>query len=361
MKHIYRKLICLAFLAACCAFSGKIEAQTHTYNIDAGIHAIRNSVIPGFSYEYDDYLQYAPAGVMLGLKVCGYRGATGWWPMLVGDAFSVAATTIVVNGLKYSVRRLRPDGSRHNSFPSGHTATAFMTATMLHKEYGWRSPWFSIGAYTCAAVTGVSRIMNNRHWMSDVVAGAAIGIGSVHLGYWLSSLIFKDRTNTPEFRQQEFSYNSKEKHYTAELFFGQRFILGAEGRKEMGVIPTSGSIAGISADIPIVPGLGITARGSVSSMSYSSGITSPMYSTLAGGFWNFSIVRRLELQVRAMAGCAWFERHSGIDLATGIGLSLITDDNFKIKAFADFESVSLSQQKPWLNSFIIGFGTAWFL
>ena len=86
-----------------------------------------------------------------------------------------------------------------------------------------------------------------------------------------------------------------------------------------------------------------------------------MYSTLAGGFWNFSIVRRLELQVRAMAGCAWFERHSGIDLATGIGLSLITDDNFKIKAFADFESVSLSQQKPWLNSFIIGFGTAWFL
>ena len=106
--------------------------------------------------------------------------------MFVSDVFSVGAMAVTVNGLKYTIKRMRPDGSRRNSFPSGHTATAFMTATMLHKEYGWRSPWFSIGGYTAAAVTGVSRLLNNRHWMTDIAAGAAIGIGSVHLGYFIT-------------------------------------------------------------------------------------------------------------------------------------------------------------------------------
>ena len=156
-------------------------------NFDTDIHAIRNSCIPGFHYSYDDYLQYGPAGVMLALKASGYESRSSWGRMLTSDALSVAVMSAAVNGVKYSVGRLRPDGSRHNSFPSGHTATAFMTATMLHKEYGWKSPWFSIGGYTAAAVTGVSRLMNNRHWMTDVMAGAAIGIGSVHLGYTLAT------------------------------------------------------------------------------------------------------------------------------------------------------------------------------
>ena len=67
-----------------------------------------------------------------------------------------------------------------------------MSATMLYKEYGWRSPWFSIGGYTIAAATGVSRILNNKHWMTDIAAGAAVGIGAVHLGYYLTDLIFKE-------------------------------------------------------------------------------------------------------------------------------------------------------------------------
>lgn len=70
----------------------------------------------------------------------------------------------------------RPDGSNNKSFPSGHTATAFMAATMLHKEYGGRSPWYSIAGYSMATVTGVSRMLNNKHWLSDVLVGAGIGI-----------------------------------------------------------------------------------------------------------------------------------------------------------------------------------------
>ena len=339
-------------------------------SFDTDIHAIRTSCIPGFHYSYDDYLQYAPAGVMLALKASGYESRSSWGRMLTSDALSVAVMSAAVNGVKYSVGRLRPDGSRHNSFPSGHTATAFMTATMLHKEYGWRSPWFSIGGYTAAAVTGVSRLMNNRHWMTDVMAGAAIGIGSVHLGYFLGDLIFKEKGLSSSYVEPMFFYEPDVRHYVAELLFGRRFIIGAEGLKDMGTLPVRGGLAGVSSDIALAPGIGLTARLSASSMTYSSGAVTPLYSTLAGGFWNFHFARRFEFQTRVMAGYAWMnEGHdgshvglndSGIDLAAGVGLSIITDSNFKLKAFADFESISFGSTRPWVNTLVLGWSSAWF-
>lgn len=345
------------------------HAQTR-YSFDTDIYAIRNSIIPGFHYTYDDWLQYSPAALMVGLKAAGYESRSSWGRMLASDAVSAGIMAIAVNGVKYSVGRLRPDGSRHNSFPSGHTATAFMTATMLHMEYGWRSPWFSIGGYSAAALTGVSRIMNNRHWMTDVMAGAAIGIGSVHLGYYLTDLIFKEKGINDGYVKPEFHYDSDEKHYTAELIFGRRYIIGAEGLKDMGSLPIRGGLAGISADIPLKPGMGLTARASASSMTYADGDIAPTYSTLAGGFWNFHFARTLEFQTHVMAGYAWMARPdlagtssthgSGIDLAAGISLGLITGSNFKFKAFADFESINLSPTHPWLNTAILGWSSAWF-
>lgn len=56
--------------------------------------------------------------------------------MLVSDAFSATLLAAAVNGIKYTAKVPRPDGSSRNSFPSGHTAVAFMGATILHKEYG---------------------------------------------------------------------------------------------------------------------------------------------------------------------------------------------------------------------------------
>ena len=57
-------------------------------------------------------------------------------------------------------------GSNRHSFPSGHTATAFMTATMLNKEYGHKSPWIGVGAYGMATATGLMRMANNKHWLN---------------------------------------------------------------------------------------------------------------------------------------------------------------------------------------------------
>ena len=99
-----------------------------------------------------------------------------------------------VNGIKYTAKEMRPDGSTANSWPSGHTATAFVGATLLHKEYGLtRSPWWSVAGYGVATATGVMRVLNNRHWISDVMSGAGIGILSGELGYALCDLLFKGK------------------------------------------------------------------------------------------------------------------------------------------------------------------------
>lgn len=181
---------------------------------DQGFRHMRNNYVPTFRWHYDDYLQYGPAALMLGLKVGGVKGRSSWGRMLVSDAFSIALMAGVVNSLKYTCRMPRPDGSNNKSFPSGHTATAFMTATMLHKEYGARSPWYSIAGYSMATATGVSRMLNNKHWLSDVMVGAGIGILAVELGYLFADLIFKDKGLT-EF-DREFLYD----RYSCPSFLG---------------------------------------------------------------------------------------------------------------------------------------------
>ena len=85
----------------------------------------------------------------------------------------------------------RPDGSSRNSFPSGHTATAFMGAEFLRKEYWDVSPWIGVAGYAVAAGTGFFRMYNNRHWLTDVLTGAGIGILSTQAAYWLYPTITK--------------------------------------------------------------------------------------------------------------------------------------------------------------------------
>lgn len=147
-----------------------------------------------FHNEIDNYTQYVPLALTIGLKIAGVESRSDWPRFWASAAASAAIMAGLVNGIKYTASEMRPDGSTRNSWPSGHTATAFLAATILHKEYGLtRSPWYSVGAYTLATATGVMRVLNNRHWVSDVLSGAGIGILSVELGYGLMDLLFKNR------------------------------------------------------------------------------------------------------------------------------------------------------------------------
>ena len=147
-----------------------------------------------FHSEIDNYTQFSGIALTVGLKLAGVEGRSSWPRLFASSLASYGVMAGFVNGIKYTASELRPDGSTRNSWPSGHTATAFVGATILHKEYGLtRSPWYSIAGYTVATATGVMRVLNNRHWISDVLSGAGIGILSTELAYGICDLLFKHR------------------------------------------------------------------------------------------------------------------------------------------------------------------------
>lgn len=148
----------------------------------------------------DDFTQLAPTAAMYALRLCGVHGRHGYGGMTVQAGTSAALMGVTVLVLKNATRVERPDGSARNSFPSGHTAMAFMGAELLRREYWEVSPWIGVAGYAVAAGTGFFRMYNNRHWLTDVLAGAGIGILSVQAAYWLypaiNRTLFKKRADS---------------------------------------------------------------------------------------------------------------------------------------------------------------------
>jgi len=130
----------------------------------------------------DDYSQYVPLAAGLGLGLVGVESKHCFTDRLLVSATSAVAVGVMVRGLKMVVDEERPDGSNFDSFPSGHTATAFVGAEIVRTEYGLG---YGIAAYTIAAGTGFLRVYNGRHHVVDVLAGAGIGVLGARIGYWL--------------------------------------------------------------------------------------------------------------------------------------------------------------------------------
>ncbi len=150
---------------------------------NAEIKEERNEKYPQFRIHADDYLQYAPIATVYGLNLLGIKGKNNFRDRTAILLKAELIMMAMVTPTKMLTHELRPDGSAHTSFPSGHTAQAFVAATFMSREYGAISPWYSIGAYSVAASVGVLRVMNNRHYASDVLVGAAVGILSTNLAY----------------------------------------------------------------------------------------------------------------------------------------------------------------------------------
>ncbi|MEO5893661.1 MAG: phosphatase PAP2 family protein [Ferruginibacter sp.] len=145
----------------------------------------------------DNYLQFTPAVAVYSLNMAGIKGAHN----LVDRSAIYLLSNIIVNssvsGIKKYSHQARPDGSGYSSFPSGHTAEAFASAEFLRQEYKNVSVWYGIAGYAVAATTGYLRMYNNKHWMSDVIAGAGVGIASTKIAYWLypkiKHVLFKEK------------------------------------------------------------------------------------------------------------------------------------------------------------------------
>ncbi|MEO6583552.1 MAG: phosphatase PAP2 family protein [Ferruginibacter sp.] len=143
----------------------------------------RNEHFPKFGTRLDQYLQFSPIAIAYGLDGLGYKSKTALKNrtavLLKGELFMTSA----VFGLKRLTHQLRPDNSGDNSFPSGHTAQAFAAATFLSEEYQSKFKWMPYLAYGIATSVGVLRMANNKHYISDVLLGAGLGILSMKVSY----------------------------------------------------------------------------------------------------------------------------------------------------------------------------------
>lgn len=343
--------------------------------LDDGLYAFRTAALPDYHFPADDYVQYSPAAAMLLLKACGVEGRSNWGSLMVSAAMSTVLEAVFVNSLKYSIGRLRPDESANNSFPSGHTASAFMTATLLQKEYGWKYPWIGFGGYAIACGTGFSRILNNKHWQSDVIGGMIVGVAAGELGYWLSDLIFKGKGHTPGFidgpgwRERiaesdgaslysRLPYELEAWFSTAAWFmpYGSSFEdlgTGETVPKELEGKRSAFSMAGIGASIPFAKHLGACVRIGVGGREYNyadrwqTRSYSAFFEGMAGIYADWNFYSLAFVRPHAYIGAGFGKGYAfGTSPATvscrpqcaaGVDLGLQITDNYALKFIADYE------------------------
>jgi len=131
------------------------------------------------AYPYDK-IEAVGDGAMVLVAV-----AAGGIPLLLDDregllqlVKSASLDLAATMALKYTVHERRPDDSDYHSFPSAHSSVAFTSAEYLRKRYGWE---YGIPAYGLASFVAYSRVEADKHYVHDVLAGAAIGIASSYL------------------------------------------------------------------------------------------------------------------------------------------------------------------------------------
>lgn len=148
----------------------------------------------------DNYLIFSPYAEFAALLLLNIRNRDDFLNTTILILKAQIMMSAVVFPLKYLAHEERPysyekglsgvplnerknDKQAFLSMPSGHTAEAFMAATIVYREYRYRSPWYGIGAYALATSVGIYRMINDQHWQSDVFVGAGIGMLSANMAY----------------------------------------------------------------------------------------------------------------------------------------------------------------------------------
>ena len=162
------------------------------YDIQEGLNGrIDNNL------KIDNVSQFIPSLSVYGLNAIGIKGKNNFKDrtIILGTASLIMGSTATT--MKKLTTIERPDSSNKLSFPSGSTAIAFMGAEFLYQEYKEVSIWYGISGYLVATGTGFLRLHNNKHWFTDVVTGAGIGILSTKIAYWIhphvKKTLFKDK------------------------------------------------------------------------------------------------------------------------------------------------------------------------
>jgi len=165
---------------------------------DQKVKEKRDEHFSNFHTSIDNYLQYVPIAAGYGMLINNKQHS--FWIYTEKVVLTEVMLNAMVQPIKHITKKPRPDTGEPTSFPSGHTTQAFAGATIFSDEFAQHNTWLAVGAYTSAAAVGVLRVLNDRHWISDVVAGAGFGILSAKL----SELIIDTYT-----RKKHSSYNTQ--------------------------------------------------------------------------------------------------------------------------------------------------------
>ena len=213
----HKKLLPKTFLPLTFIVAGSLYSSSQSeINVQRDI---RNRVGNDYHNGADDYIQYIPfAQVYIG-DIVGLDAKNHWFDQTKNMAISSVATGIVVHSFKRIIGKKRPDGSSNHAFPSGHTSNSFVGAAVLFNEFKDSSPLYAYSGFLISTTTGGLRVVNNRHWISDVVVGAGIGVFMTTLVYHFEPLKnwnpFKKNDNLSLYP----SYNGQEYSFVAALRF----------------------------------------------------------------------------------------------------------------------------------------------
>ncbi|PID94742.1 MAG: phosphatase PAP2 family protein [Bacteroidales bacterium] len=179
-------------------------------NLDSKVRDYRMAKKPN-KIAIDDYTMFMPMASVFAFDLLGIKAKHSFRQRVLVSSTSALLCFSITTAGKYSIGRLRPDGSTYNSFPSGHTSAAFTGAELVWQEYKDQNFWIGISGYAIATLTGALRVYNNRHWCSDVMAGAGVGILSTKIAYALlpitSKLLFGTKGNNNIIAQPIISSN----------------------------------------------------------------------------------------------------------------------------------------------------------
>ncbi|MFD1293190.1 phosphatase PAP2 family protein [Lutibacter holmesii] len=175
---------------------------------------IRDKVGEDYEFPIDDYILFMPVAQMYAADVLGVKAKNHWFDQSKYLFISNVISTSISELLKRTITKTRPDGISQ-SFPSGHTTIAFTNAAVLQNEFQETAPVFAYSGYAFAATTGVFRMLNNKHYLSDVLVGAGIGVFVTQLVYHFKPL----KNFNPFKKSKDISFFPQYKENTYGFYF----------------------------------------------------------------------------------------------------------------------------------------------
>ena len=142
----------------------------------------------GYHTTLDDYIQFAPIAELYTFDLLKFKARNSVWTQTKLLFVSEIVTIGIVYALKYSLKIQRPNNGEFTAFPSGHTAQAFVSSQMLFNEFYRTNKFIALSGYIFSSATGALRVINNRHWVPDVLLGSGIAILVTNLVYHFEPL-----------------------------------------------------------------------------------------------------------------------------------------------------------------------------